>query len=691
MENNEENKSFVENSAKVNPQDHIQIIQVPDSVLSNSQSPKKKKVILIAVAVVIIVLLLSIFLIFKLGSKKKNSDTNTNSNKNINYQEILDSYAKRIEGAVSKYQSEHPGEPLPYQSIVSETSKVGHDINCATVGINSSGTIYLLECRIDQSKEQYSYGQKEEAKGLEVAIYQNKEDFGMLYGFTQEDNSTKVGSFRCETDDCEPLSAYKDYALVEEQNTVAIYDYSHNQLVMRLNKSEFEDYEEIGSTEQLHGIVYRKGEKSSIYALETGKVVSDISGIHVDQNYMMMDNGIGWAWAKGYVLFVNDGKTNIYTMKDGSLAFTLEGKLLQVEEAPDKSIYYMIQAGETTSIVYNEAGKKMFNGEKVETFQAYDQNYITSLNNVFRVYDKSEKLLYSSPEYSTIMLIIKDYVVVREGAKIELVNYQGDVVHTFITDWNDNRYFFHTMLSGWYTENGKNGIYLVIQDSKVTIEDVMKNHTDLKKEELEGYDYGYEYYYIPTTKESGKIATYIGGYAKPILYLYPTRPMFVTVSFEHPEYLTTTYPKYQNSWKVFAQPNGDLYTLDKNYYYALYWEEKGNHFVDFKEGFYVTSENAIPFLEEKLTQIGLNARERNEFIMYWLPVLEKNQQSLVYFELTDERNTYSAIHISPKPDSILRLAIHIKKVDSYVPIREQKLPTFTRKGFTVVEWGGVTY
>ena len=93
--------------------------------------------------------------------------------------------------------------------------------------------------------------------------------------------------------------------------------------------------------------------------------------------------------------------------------------------------------------------------------------------------------------------------------------------------------------------------------------------------------------------------------------------------------------------------------------------------------------------EEKLAIIGLNAKERNEFIMYWLPILEKNQKSLVYFELTEERDTYNKIIINPNPDSLLRVAIHVKKVSKKVDIKEQKLQTFKRTGFTAVEWGGV--
>ena len=77
--------------------------------------------------------------------------------------------------------------------------------------------------------------------------------------------------------------------------------------------------------------------------------------------------------------------------------------------------------------------------------------------------------------------------------------------------------------------------------------------------------------------------------------------------------------------------------------------------------------------------------------MYWLPILAKNGKNLVYFELTEERNKTSKINISPNVDSILRIAIHVKKVNSEVKIKEEKLTRFNRVGFSAVEWGGVMY
>lgn len=186
---------------------------------------------------------------------------------------------------------------------------------------------------------------------------------------------------------------------------------------------------------------------------------------------------------------------------------------------------------------------------------------------------------------------------------------------------------------------------------------------------------------------------YPGGYMvdKPVVYLYPTEPTDVTVKYVNEQNLLTTYPKYDGAWRVRADVGGTLTDESGRQYYALFYDEARTHTVDFKTGFYVTADGAIPFLEEKLALIGLSEREANEFIMFWLPVLERNGQSVVYFEQTAEREAECPLDVSPAPDSVLRVVIHVKKVDAPVEIEAQQIVPFERRGFTLVEWGGTTY
>ena len=180
---------------------------------------------------------------------------------------------------------------------------------------------------------------------------------------------------------------------------------------------------------------------------------------------------------------------------------------------------------------------------------------------------------------------------------------------------------------------------------------------------------------------------------KPIIYFYPEEEMDLKVTYVQDERLLTTYPKYEEGgWNIHLKEDG-TFTLkgSEREYYALYFDEIGNYETDWSEGFYVTKDNAISFLEEKMDYIGYTNRETDEFIMYWLPVLENNEKSLIYFEQTEERNEECPLEFSVEPDTTIRTLMHIKKVDEETPIKEQTLTHYDRSGFTVTEWGGVEY
>ena len=49
------------------------------------------------------------------------------------------------------------------------------------------------------------------------------------------------------------------------------------------------------------------------------------------------------------------------------------------------------------------------------------------------------------------------------------------------------------------------------------------------------------------------------------------------------------------------------------------------------------------------------------------------------------------LNVTPKPDSMLRIFLSIQKLDAPINVKEQKLESTERKGFTVVEWGGFNF
>lgn len=177
---------------------------------------------------------------------------------------------------------------------------------------------------------------------------------------------------------------------------------------------------------------------------------------------------------------------------------------------------------------------------------------------------------------------------------------------------------------------------------------------------------------------------------KPVIYLYPEEEIEVNVKLGNEENITCSYPKYKTEgWNVIAKPNGDLIDLDTNRkLYSLYWEGINNVKAKMNEGFVIKGEDTAKFLEEKLEVLGLNYKEAEEFIIYWLPKLENNKYNFIRFQTEEEINQNMPLEITPVPDTVIRVVMEWKGLNKYVEIPQQKLTTPERNGFTVVEWGG---
>lgn len=175
---------------------------------------------------------------------------------------------------------------------------------------------------------------------------------------------------------------------------------------------------------------------------------------------------------------------------------------------------------------------------------------------------------------------------------------------------------------------------------------------------------------------------------KPVIYLYPEQAQEVSVQLELDGEFTCTYPEYDNGWKVKAYPDGTLLDQDtgKEYNY-LFWEGASETEYDLSRGFVVEGKDTAEFLEEKLAYLGLNEKERNEFIVYWLPRMEDNKYNLITFQ-GEDYTEHAKLKISPEPDSILRVFMVYKPLEKAIDIPEQELEPFEREGFTVIEWGG---
>ena len=108
---------------------------------------------------------------------------------------------------------------------------------------------------------------------------------------------------------------------------------------------------------------------------------------------------------------------------------------------------------------------------------------------------------------------------------------------------------------------------------------------------------------------------------------------------------------------------------------------------DFSKGYVVKGEDTAEFLQAKLEEIGLTPREYNEFIVFWLPLMQENPYNIISFQ-TDAYTESAKLTVTPAPDTVIRVFMAYKASEEKIEIEAQELYAPAREGFTVIEWGG---
>ena len=54
----------------------------------------------------------------------------------------------------------------------------------------------------------------------------------------------------------------------------------------------------------------------------------------------------------------------------------------------------------------------------------------------------------------------------------------------------------------------------------------------------------------------------------------------------------------------------------------------------------------------------------------------------------EEINENMPLEVNPKPKSVIRILMTYKGLEKPIKVKEQKLETKNREGYTLVEWGG---
>lgn len=388
-------------------------------------------------------------------------------------------------------------------------------------------------------------------------------------------------------------------------------------------------------------------------------------------------------------------EVDIYRIKDGSLKFidtinnahmvgTSVSNILGLKELPDGSKAWFVIDWNGTDYLYTLEGDTL---KKTEVFGIGEEFTITNgkYSETSMYYHMGEKMMaeivenddYDPDEPYAFEYYLRWNDITANFGAWELFGfarqeYCKDIETTFFlySDWLCN---FKPGYSDIYKKED-------IQRYTLTVRELTFNIANMVDEfflgEYNSAKHKYSY-------------RFLGDYAKPVIYLYPEEKteVSVKVDFVGEGEITVSYPEYGSGWNVTAMPDGTLYDADGNEYYCLYWEGSGKAALDMSKGFCVSGKDTAAFLREKLMGIGLTAREANEFIIYWLPLMQGNEYNIISLH-TEEYSAAVPMTVSPAPDSVIRVFMTYAPSDKYVDIPAQQLPSYERSGFTVVEWGG---
>jgi len=171
------------------------------------------------------------------------------------------------------------------------------------------------------------------------------------------------------------------------------------------------------------------------------------------------------------------------------------------------------------------------------------------------------------------------------------------------------------------------------------------------------------------------------------LYLYPTEE--AKISVQSGALIFNTSPvSIGRGWNVVASPDGTIQarggTYDKiSYDYIASAPARS-------DGLVVSQVQLQPTLTGYAEKLGLNAKEKADFVSFWM---DKLSGTAPYIQISHYSMKESAkivnLDIDPKPDTFVPIVMYFKKLYLPTVLPQPKFEKFERRGFVALDWSGV--
>jgi hypothetical protein len=172
---------------------------------------------------------------------------------------------------------------------------------------------------------------------------------------------------------------------------------------------------------------------------------------------------------------------------------------------------------------------------------------------------------------------------------------------------------------------------------------------------------------------------------KPNIYLYPTGKINLDIQLIFPNggVIIESVPKYEDGWKIEVLPSG----LINNQFDYLFYEARIPDLLQKEYGWIVNGPYLSIFFMNNLDSLLFSKKETNDFLEYWIPLLDKTKTYVIYPQFNKDLEEIVQIELSVAPDNLIRVVYLIEESNEKITIDTPQIPSFIREGFTVLEWG----
>lgn len=358
---------------------------------------------------------------------------------------------------------------------------------------------------------------KEDKKYKTIDIYKYSYvnmDGDDYYGDDSDENNNedvtreKVGSITCKTDDCYVEDAYKEYALVKENDSYSLINYLNDKIIVEGFAKNKEQNDVVALLTDLdnnvHGITHQTANNATIYSLKSDKTIivegEVLSSQDLNSKYLYYKDL--YATVKN-----SEGKVKviIYDINSGNKIIEHDSYPKEIIGNSDEIIIEFYDDTTDKTLTYNSSGKLVLNNINfIDSIYMNDGDLIIISNNKYSAYDiKSLEKKYESKKFSDIFYVGDNYMLVVNDNNLNVVDLNGNLLTTFIENYDSDNNKIRSM----YVDN--NTINVMIESDNVSIYEVLNEHSDITEEDLNAYYLGFRYYYNINTKEVGRQATYM--------------------------------------------------------------------------------------------------------------------------------------------------------------------------------------